>query len=267
MVKIDPSAQGLRKINSMTKYPSIPTYHKINPSNGKLGDPCIEFPGRVIGTEKIDGTSGRVILLPNGRWIIGSREELLTYEGDTIANPALGIVEALRPLATSEPMRDIEINDFWVFYVEVYGHNATPAKAWKQYGDGKTAAYRLFDVAHYDQWDRIMGWPIEEIASWRQGGGQPFHGEDNLVATAEALGIPLVPRLFDLPDRRPLPVSVGGMGELLEDGRYARSGAMISEHGVGNSEGIVLRSADRQVIAKARIADYRHTARLTASGR
>src|SRR3954470_23466594 len=65
----------LRTVNSVTKYPSIPTYHELDPRNGGLLDTCVSFDGTVIGTEKVDGTNSRIILLPDGAWLLGSREE------------------------------------------------------------------------------------------------------------------------------------------------------------------------------------------------
>lgn len=60
---------------------------------------CIEFNGPVTLTEKVDGTNSRIIVLPDGSYLIGSREELLYARGDLIGNPALGIVDALRDVA------------------------------------------------------------------------------------------------------------------------------------------------------------------------
>jgi hypothetical protein len=60
----------------MTKYPSIPTYHTLG-EKGTLLEETVSFEGEVILTEKVDGTNARIILLPDGSFILGSREELL----------------------------------------------------------------------------------------------------------------------------------------------------------------------------------------------
>ena len=65
LTKID-----LALLNSMTKYPSIPTYHTLDPKNGALSEPASAFEGDVIGTEKVDGTNSRIILTPDGRYLI-----------------------------------------------------------------------------------------------------------------------------------------------------------------------------------------------------
>lgn len=78
----DVRAVDLGGLNSLTKYPSIPTYHSLDPSNGNLLDDRVGFTAPVIGTEKIDGTNARIISLPDGSYLLGSREELLYAKGD-----------------------------------------------------------------------------------------------------------------------------------------------------------------------------------------
>ena len=55
----------LGRLNSITKYPSIPTYHPMG-DRGELRDGPLPFRGTVIATEKVDGTNSRVILLTSG---------------------------------------------------------------------------------------------------------------------------------------------------------------------------------------------------------
>ncbi|WP_236142941.1 RNA ligase family protein [Nostoc sp. CMAA1605] len=92
----------LNKLNSLTKYPSIPTYHALG-EKGKLLEETVTFDGEVILTEKVDGTNSRIILLPDGNYVLGSREELLFAKGDLIGNPALGIVNSLKGVADLLP--------------------------------------------------------------------------------------------------------------------------------------------------------------------
>jgi len=66
-IMIDLRKIDLDLLNSMTKYPSIPTYHTLNPKDGCLEEPAIEFPcGTVYAAEKLDGANSRVILMPGG---------------------------------------------------------------------------------------------------------------------------------------------------------------------------------------------------------
>src|SRR5262245_33388117 len=95
----------LDRLNALTKYPSIQTYHPLHPpksrSHGRRAPvlPQVRFSGQVLATEKIDGANARIILLPDGSFLLGSREELLYAAGDLLWNPALGIVATVRPVA------------------------------------------------------------------------------------------------------------------------------------------------------------------------
>ena len=120
MTPFDIRAVDLKALNSLTKYPSIPTYHHLDPRNGGLTEEAVPFAGQVIGSEKVDGTNSRIIMLPGGGYLLGSREELLYARGDLIGNPALGIVEHLKPVAErlTPPAGDDPIT---VYYLETYG--------------------------------------------------------------------------------------------------------------------------------------------------
>ncbi|MDF5756561.1 RNA ligase family protein [Spongiactinospora sp. TRM90649] len=243
---------NLHAINSLTKYPSIPTHHRMDPQGkgGLLEEPTI-FTGPVIGTEKVDGTNGRIIVLPSGTWLIGSREDLLTASGDIVHNTALGVVDALRPVAESAAtMVAGGFSEILVLYLEVYGSRRLPA--WKQYGCGE-AAYRLFDVASVPA--GMLSWEVERIASWRQNGGQEFAAEPVLGDLAARCDLALTPRLFEI-DGGDLPSDIEGMRAFME----AYRGTRVATSGEpGLNEGIVLRAPDRSVISKARFQDYDRT--------
>ncbi|MFF4417047.1 RNA ligase family protein [Streptosporangium sp. NPDC001559] len=241
----------LRKLNSMTKYPSIPTHHALDSKNGGLLEEPTQYEGPVIGTEKVDGTNGRIVLLPDGNWLIGSREDLLTARGDIVHNPALGIVDALRGVAEkAATLGSGGFGEVLVLYLEVYGSKQLPA--WKHYGEGQ-AAVRMFDVmtAPVD----MLDWPVERIASWRQNGGQIFGSEKVLADLAAQAGVDLTPRLFEI-DGSDLPGDVEGMRAFLEQYKTTQV-ATSGEPGL--NEGVVLRSPDRSVITKARFQDYDRT--------
>lgn len=241
----------LRKVNSLTKYPSIPTHHALDPKNGGLLEQPTEYHWSVIGTEKVDGTNARVILLPDGNWLIGSREDLLTSCGDLIHNPVLGIVDTLRDFADHAlDAAEVDWDAMVVLYLEVYGSKQLPA--WKHYGTGE-ASYRLFDMATVPL--DLLTWDIEKIASWRQNGGQHFFDEQTLQAAVSVYGVDLTPRLFEIP-ASDLPSDIEGMRTFMEPYRTTR----VATSGDGGlNEGIVLRSIDRSVITKARFQDYDRT--------
>lgn len=249
----DVRAVDLRLLNSLTKYPSIPTYHTLDPRDGGLTSPATVFPGEVIATEKVDGTNSRLILLPDGSYLIGSREELLYAKGDLIGNPALGIVEQLKPVASRLPAGA----GIRVYYLELYGGKVGGAA--KQYTrDPSRFGWRLFDVADLVFWGEPLSWPQERISAWRESGGQPWVSEDALVAIAAAAGLSLTPRLWQRAGAD-LPAEIGDMHELLSATLPATLAGLDGTD--GRAEGIVLRAPDRSVIAKARFQDYERTLR------
>ncbi|MEU6261826.1 RNA ligase family protein [Saccharopolyspora shandongensis] len=248
-------ATDLDALNSLTKYPSIPTYHALG-DRGSLTEEATAFTGPVIGTEKIDGTNARVISLPDGTWLLGSREELLCAKGDLIGNPAQGIVAALRGLADRlNPF----IDSIMVYYLEVYGGKVTAAS--KQYTGDRVVGHRLFDIVVIpdDEAETLLAKPQAEISSWREHGGQPFLAEPDLAWMASKEGLDLAPRLFTL-DAAELPREVDKTLAFLAE-RLPQTLSALDDSAGGKPEGIVLRTADRNVIAKARFEDYNRTLR------
>lgn len=250
----------LAALNTATKYPSIPTYHALDPKNGSLLDQPTTFKGDVILTEKVDGTNGRIVLLPDGDYFIGSREELLYAKGDRIENPSLGIVEALKPIAERLKPRD-EHRQIVVFFLEVYGRKIGSAA--KQYTSGSGLGARLFDIACL--LPDVLDWRREQISTWREDGGQRFCTEATLQRAAQAEEIELTPRLETIPHTA-LPTGIEGMNEFLA-GRLPVTLVALDEGAGHQPEGIVLRTADRSVIAKARFQDYARTLKRRANRR
>ncbi len=236
---------ALNKINSMTKYPSILTYHKLG-ERGRLQNSIqVPFKGSAILTEKIDGVNGRIILFPDGFYLIGSREELLYAKGDLIGNPQLGIVDTLKPIAEKLKPR------LWLttFYFEVFGGKTT--KGSKQYTkDSTLMSARLFDVSFVQssEQERIIGLSPEKIASWRDNGGQQFYPEDAL----EKLNLPLTPRIgIDS-----IPYDLEETYEWMKI-KIKKTYVSLDSDASGNPEGIVIRTYYRSTIAKLRFEDYK----------
>jgi hypothetical protein len=200
----------------------------------------------------VDGTNARLIVFPDGDYVLGAREELLYARGDRIANPKLGIVDALRGLADriSPPTTGIR-----VLYLEVYGGKITRAS--KQYTGGDGVGYRLFDAVSVasEMLDRTPA----ALSSWRDSGGQQFHHEEELASLAVQEGIELTPRLGTV-DAADLPSGIEEMQGFLTTYLPATHVALDPGAG-GQPEGIVLRAADRSVIAKARFQNYQRTLR------
>jgi RNA ligase-like protein len=252
----------LAKLDTATKYPSIETYHKFG-ERGRLTEAVNhEWADNetVYVTEKIDGCNARLIFLPgrNAPWIVGSRDRLVAASTDVVWNNDLGIAEALLGLHAPKPWmlpQDI-LRDGYVFvaYFEVYGHKST--SHWNEYSpDGLEPMIRLFDAQFFQQ-DWLQNFKsVEEVARSRDGGGGIYVIEDRLPSFANAMGVECVPHLWS-GFATDLPKDVAGMDRFMNAlGRETKAGV----NGSGRSEGIVLRTAGRGTIAKARRESYDKT--------
>jgi len=253
-----------RKLNSMTKYPPIPTFHEMNPSNGMLdGSKPLDFGGQAVNvTEKINGTNGRIIVLPDGRFVIGSREELLSCSEDWIRSPELGIVDELWDTAVriSSDSATPSASAVRVFFFEVYGGGLDGWKNYTQSSDSR--GHRLFDVIEIDvaAFRHLMSMGVEQISSWRQHGGQPFVDWDRFLEITQGLDVqrvPVIERIAMTTD-----IAFDGLQNTLTtletwfpDGTLAwlESGAQ------NRPEGVVFKSRDRRITAKLRFQDYKGT--------
>lgn len=90
-------------------------------------------------------------------------------------------------------------------------------------------------------------------------GGQPYLSEEDLSARAEEDGLTLTPRLFSI-DAAELPVELDKTRAFLAE-HLPRTRSALDDGAAGAPEGIVLRTANRSTIAKARFQDYDRTRR------
>lgn len=252
----------LGRLNSLTKYPSIETYHALAKKGRLAREVNVAFAAHVevIATEKVDGTNARVIMAPDGSFIVGSREDLLYASGDLLFNPANSIVAALKSVVGidgwTERIQRLVPHGLLVVYGEVYGGKVH--KNSRNYTRDKSVlGFRLFDAFRLDEPEELLSREPSEISLWRQQGGQPFHTEDVLRDVATTLGVQLTPRLQL---EGPLPTEHEPMLALLER-LVAQTHVALDESGEGAAEGVVFRTVDRTSIAKARFEDYRRTLR------
>lgn len=263
---INSLAQKLPTVNSLTKYPSILTYHSLG-QRGVLNEEIqVPFPldADVLLTEKIDGTNARIIILEDGSYLLGSREELLYASGDLLYNTDMGIVDTIRntlPMgAVPEFLDSLGISftsDIIVLFMEVFGHGIQ--KAGQGYSGGKPIkSLRLFDVARIPQadfWEQLVEKTPAEAAAWRDAGGQSFVSTDEL---AKMSGIDKVPVVGSVAGKD-LPVSCEATLRFLNEWT-PESRCLLGEKPC-RSEGLVLRTKDRKSIAKVRFEDYERTMR------
>lgn len=250
------AAADLRKLNSATQYPSIPTYHVLGQRGRLTEDRNAEFADSadVVVTEKIDGTNARIIIPPRsfGAPLIGSRTELLHYVGDVIANPAQGIVEAIAFEAPGVQHSLFELDTLVVVFGEVYGGKASSGS--KNYSTAGAVGFRVFDVARIPM--EVLGWDLERVSSWRDGGGQAFADADELAAAIATCDLEAVPPLTVAAP----PAGVADTHAWLSTA-IKETHARLDDTGKGRPEGVVVRTADRAQTAKIRFEDYERTAK------
>lgn len=262
---------GLRKLNSITKYPSILTYHNLGPK-GSLVDSLVEnmsFENKPIYiTEKIDGTNSRIVFITDANgaavdYIIGSREELLFARGDRIINPALGVVNNLKPVADaivllSDGNIPLMPNTMYCLYGETYGGNINGAK---QYSGHGAYGIRFFDMwqTPLDHVEDLLQMDIDQISRWREHSGQPFVCVDVLKEFCDKFDLNRVPYIRETVGTE-IPHDLQGVWDWMQE--FATSTAQIDSDGKGMSEGVVVRYADRSLIRKIRFEDYMRTKKL-----
>lgn len=262
---------GLRKLNSITKYPSILTYHNLGPK-GSLVDSLVEdlaFENKTIFiTEKIDGTNSRIVFITDEYgavedYIIGSREELLFACGDRIINPALGVVNNLKPVADAVKLLSdgnipLRPNTMYCLYGETYGGNINGAK---QYSGHGSYGIRFFDMwmTPLDHVEDLLQMNIDQISRWREHSGQPFVHVDILKEFCDKFDLNRVPYIRET-NGTEIPHDLQGVWNWMQE--FATSVAQIDSDGKGMSEGVVVRYADRSLIRKIRFEDYQKTKKM-----
>lgn len=253
----------IRTLNSMTKYPSIATYHPLG-DKGILQPGPPFFEGTVALTEKIDGTNARIILMDDG-YFIGSREELLHYGTDVIFNPAQGIVEAID--ITAEKVWDqwyadnMDRHALTIVYGEVFGGKGLPAS--KQYTTNGFWGFRVFDVVHYTGANHIevANWPLDKISAWRESGGLPMYNWIQVKDFCRHYHLNFVP-IFGRLDALKLPRTIEDTQAWMIDYGMTESLAQIDLDAGGRCEGIVIREEAGHLKRKLRFEDYAKALRV-----
>ena len=263
---MNPRSIDLDKLNTVTKYPSIETFHTIG-DRGRLKEelrqPLPPDDRKLYATEKVDGANCRIVVFPSPdggepTFIIGSREEFLTARGDLIFNRVLGIVEAARPWAEGiVRSTTLRLSTVMVYFVEVYGGELPEAR---RYTGNKASGVRLFDVMAFEPGELaqlLHSNSIEQLAAHRDHGGPKFLDFTTVERLAESFQLPLVPH-FELASRPPQ--DVRGTYEWLRE--ILPGPTKVALDGTpGKPEGLVLRTVDRKFICKVRFEDYERTLR------
>jgi RNA ligase len=265
--------QDIRKIdlscfNSLTKYPSILTYHELG-DKGILNNSLIKplpLNTTLYATEKVDGTNVRIILaktISEELMIIGSREDLLWESKDLIGNPSMGIVDYFRSQKIHTKIWEkiyefddiFEPNEVIVLFGELYGHKI--GDKYKQYTHSGKLNFRLFDAVVFDDIEEKLNWSRQEISNWRESGGQTFLPREKLRVIADHFGFMTVPTLLEI-NSNDFPVNLEETYSFLLN--YKNTTVGLDVHGF--SEGLVIRTNDRSYISKLRFEDYERKKRV-----
>lgn len=262
---------NIQALNSATKYPSILSYHQHG-QKGLLTEnlnciPPTTGARSLLGcTEKLNGSNARIILfLDKGQWrfVIGSRETLLYTNGDFLLREEYSIVETLQATAARLQRQKVYAfneNAITTFYFEVFGDASQPES--KNYSSFHNPTFRLFDVSRVDI-DSFEKQSIEEIAAWRERGGQHFLDELELQHIKDKLFLNLVPRRWNVQ----LPTSIEDTYSWLQE-IMPETRCLLDNTGKGKAEGVVVRNSDRSFIAKIRFEDYeRHVRKIELQGK
>lgn len=256
-----------KKGNSLTKYPSIMTYHKMGKGilEEKINMPEQDRDQNVYISEKIDGINMRILIL-NGDYVIGSREEFIYAKGDRAVSPNIKdyigyMISTAEDLIRSKAIkRDV----LYCIYGELYGSKIQ--SAWKRYTSSKdTYGYRIFDV-----WDM----PVLEFATmydsmtpdaasnWRESNRQPWYDVYALSSFVEATNLDTVPYIKH-DSLKNIPEDKEGAFLYLLDFQKTIIDLDGSKKNCTDAEGIVIRTENRDYISKLRFADYAKTFRKT----
>lgn len=247
---------GIDKLNSLTKYPSILTYHDLG-EKGSLKPSLVENKSfknenNVYLTEKIDGTNSRIVFW-NNDFLIGSRENFLYAKGDRFGDSTLNIVNTIKDIA-NKISDSIDNNYIYILYGETYGGNVTSAS--KNYTCDKSYNFRMFDVViiPIETAVQILTKPIEEISSWREHGGQCFLTVDDIKLFSEKYNIITVPYIKII-NGKETPLDLKSTYEWLQEFSITKAGI----NNTGKTEGVVVRNFNRSLIRKIRFEDYERT--------
>ena len=243
----------LKKINTLFKYPSIETYHHLDPKGkyiiNKLTASNVLFSELEI-SEKIDGMNIRIIMYKND-YIIGSRNNLIHYSDHSQVDRYGYIIEE----KINNYLQSYK-DDVTVIFGELFGAEIQNGKS--RYADGKLKQYdfRIFDAysINYDQLNELLSQSIDKLSSWREHNNQPWYTSEQLNQLATIV----VPRVPFIKVVDSMPIDANETYEWLKE--FKDSHVCQTSEGTTKlfkrAEGVVIRNKDRSYIKKLRIDEY-----------
>ena len=253
----------LRKLNTITKYPSILTYHEL----GNKGTVIEELTSQnhqlyseeiLEGTEKVDGTNSRIVICGND-YLIGTREEFIYAKGDRVINDKENILLNCIPIADRIISENtLSNNELLVIYGETYGKGI--GRGCKNYAN-KDTAFRVFDMwsMSVDKVEELLNIDLEKLATWRERGGQPYFKIEELKKYCELYKLEKTPVLFSI-KKKDFPTSIKSVYDFLL--QFKSTKVALDLENMGKSEGFVIRNSDRSYIKKVRFEEYEKTLKV-----
>ena len=264
---------GLEKINSLTEYPSILTYHKLGTKGCLLNEVYDENkfdPESILEvTEKVDGTNMRLILT-NDDYLVGTRSNIVHAKGDRIitdstVNTVLSSCDYLIKSFAS----DVESDVVLIVFGEVYGYNISNGS--KEYCSVNTLAsrkFRVFDVRVIPciEFEKLLEKDISNISRWKSDSTDYWYDYNALDIFCTQFQLERTPELTRI-KAKDLPSDFGATYKWIK--KFNKSQAVIGtpdnkkEYSdlFGKSEGVVIRDIDRKHICKLRFEDYERTSK------
>ena len=270
---------GIDKVNSITEYPSILTYHKLGDKGTLLNELYNENRfnknEELEVTEKIDGTNMRLII-SNSDYFIGTRSKIVYAKGDRIINdPAVEVVlKDCKYLIDSFIGDRLIDNNIYVIYGEVYGYNICDgSKVYCSVNNSEHRKFRVFDVKAFPclKLEEILDRSIEDVSRYKDSSKDYWYDYDMLDAFCEQFQLERTPVRMRLNESE-LPTDLDETYKWMLD-NFNESLAVIGspvegkDYNVrfGKSEGVVIRNKERTVISKLRFEDYERTRRKKRS--
>lgn len=251
-----------RKLNTITKYPSILTYHEL----GQRGTIIEDFTKSsyecsddeiIEGTEKVDGTNTRIIICGDD-YLLGTRDELIYAKGDRIKNDKMSILETCLPIAEDIMSKYIfNSNKLFVIYGENYGGNI--GRGCKNYSKNKETKFRVFDMwqMEIDNVLDLLDKDLDKLSTWREHGGQPYVDIETLKTYCKDFGLDKTPVLFSM-KKSEFPKSIQEVYDFMKQFKETKVGLDCT----GKSEGFVIRNNTRKYIKKIRFEEYEKTLKI-----
>ena len=264
---------GVDKINSLTEYPSILTYHKLGDKGSLLNelyeenrfkkDDILEI------TEKIDGTNMRLILT-NDDYLVATRSKIIHAKNDRIiTDPNVNVVVDSCDYLIKTFANDTTSDCVLIVFGEAYGYNICEgSNVYCSIDNITSRKFRVFDVRCIPciEFEKLLEKDIQDISRWKSYSNEYWYDYNVLDAFCEQFQLERTPVLTRI-NEKDLPTGFDATYKWMK--QFSNSQAVIGipddevdySPKFGKSEGVVIRNLDRSVVSKLRFEDCERTIR------